>query len=123
MAALLNGASCLSWAANAIRRPDVGELLAEVERAYRGPSELLFLPYLTGERTPYNDPDAKGVLYGLTAAATASDIIQSALEGVAFALADGQESLARAGTRAKRLAITGGGARSGLWAGIIAAGL
>ena len=120
MAALLNGASCLSWAASLIQDREVADLLAETERAYCQPSELLFLPYLSGERTPHNDPDAKGVLYGLTPAAKASDIIQSVLEGVGFALADGQDSLEAAGTRARTLAITGGGARSRFWGQVIA---
>jgi len=120
MAALLNGASCLSWAASLIRSSDVSEILAETEKAYHAPSELMFLPYLTGERTPHNNPDARGVLHGLTPAATACDIIQAVLEGVAFALADGQDSLAAAGTRARTLAITGGGARGRLWPRVIA---
>jgi xylulokinase len=119
MAALLNGASCLAWASQVLGRP-VDDLLSERESRFEEPSPLLFLPYLAGERTPHNDPYAKGVLFGLTPSAGAIEITQSMLEGVAFALADGQESLASAGTHARTLAITGGGARSPIWLRIIA---
>jgi xylulokinase len=119
MAALLNGASCLAWASAVLGRP-LDALLSELDSDFDGPSPLLFLPYLAGERTPHNDADAKGVLVGLTPSIGPADIVQSVLEGVAFALADGQESLASAGTHARTLAITGGGARSPVWLRIIA---
>jgi xylulokinase len=119
MAALLNGASCLAWASEVLGRP-VDALLSEAESRFEGPSPLLFLPYLAGERTPHNDPDARGVLFGLTPSAGVAEIALSVLEGVAFALADGQESLASAGTHARSLAITGGGARSSFWLRIMA---
>ena len=60
MAALLNGAGALAWAAGLMGRPDIGTLLDDTERAFTGPSALLFLPYLSGERTPHNKPQAKG---------------------------------------------------------------
>lgn len=119
-AALLNGASCLGWAANLFRGATLDDLVAETEAAYRGPSDVLFLPYLTGERSPLNDPHARGVLYGLTPGTAAADLIQAVMEGVAFALADGQESLAKAGITARSLAVTGGGAKSALWMRILA---
>ena len=71
MAALLNGASCLAWIAKALASNDIGALLASTENAFRGPSPVTFLPYLTGERTPHNDPHAKGVLFGLAPETTA----------------------------------------------------
>ena len=64
MAAMLNGASCLDLVAR-ITGNDVATLLGEAEATYRGPSRALFLPYLTGERTPHNDPFARGVFSGL----------------------------------------------------------
>ena len=101
----------------------IGALLDETERNFTGPSPVLFLPYLTGERTPHNDPAAKGVLYGLTPGVVRTDIIQAVLEGVAFALADGEAALAAAGSSASHLAVSGGGARSGLWMRILASAL
>ena len=64
-------------------------MLAEAEAAFRGPSDIIFLPYLSGERTPHNDPQARGVLFGLNHDSDAAAIGQSVLEGVAFAFADG----------------------------------
>ena len=65
MAAMLNGAACLRWVAGIVGAPDIAALLERTEAAYRGPSRVLFLPYLSGERTPHNDPDARGVFVGL----------------------------------------------------------
>ena len=67
MAALLNGASSLAWAAKLVGATDIDALLARVEAQYRGAGSVLFLPYLAGERTPHNDPYAKGVFFGLSA--------------------------------------------------------
>jgi xylulokinase len=123
IAALLNGGSALAWAADLFGHMPIDALLAEVERDFKQPSPVLFLPYLTGERTPHNDPAAKGVLYGLTPGVTRADIIQAVLEGVAFAIADGETALKAAGIGASRLAVTGGGARSELWMRILASAL
>lgn len=118
-AAILNGAGLLGWLAQVLGAP-IETLLAEAEAAFAGPSPLTSLPYLAGERTPHNDPDAKAVIYGLTPGVTRAGIVQSALEAVAFALADGQDALAKAETFATHLAVTGGGARSLFWMRILA---
>lgn len=118
-AAILNGAGLLDWLARLLDAP-IATLMAEAEASYRGPSPLTVLPYLTGERTPHNDPDAKAVFYGLTPGTARSDIVQAGLEAVAFALADGQDALAKAETFAGHLAVTGGGARSLFWMRILA---
>lgn len=118
-AAILNGAGLLGWISRLLGAP-IETLLAEAEEAFTGPSSLTSLPYLAGERTPHNDPHAKGVIYGLTPGVTRAEIVQSALEAVAFALADGQEALAKAETFATHLAVTGGGARSQFWMRILA---
>ncbi|MGE3830504.1 MAG: xylulokinase [Parvibaculaceae bacterium] len=120
IAALLNGGSALAWAAELFGHMPIAALLEETERNFTSPSPVLFLPYLTGERTPHNDPAAKGVLYGLTPGMGRSDLIQAVLEGVAFALADGEAALTAAGSAADILWVTGGGARSALWMRILA---
>lgn len=120
MAGLLNGASCLAWMASTMGDANIDELLAGAERSFAGPTSLLFLPYLTGERTPLNDPYAKGVLSGLTPAATRDEIIQAVLEGVAFSIGHCQETLAAAGTEVSELAVVGGGSRSLFWMRILA---
>ena len=123
MAALLNGASCLAWAARLLGERDLTGLLARVEAGYAGPGRLLFLPYLVGERTPHDDPHARGVLFGLDPESGPAAVIQAVLEGVACALAEAQDCLAAAGTHVHSLAAIGGGARSRLWLRILASAL
>ncbi|MBD9626952.1 xylulokinase [Ensifer sp. ENS06] len=120
MAALLNGASPLSAAARWTGGEDVATLLAEAEADFVGPSRLLALPYLSGERTPHNDPLARGTLVGLTRSTTRSEVLQAFCEGVAFSLADGLDVLTRNEGRPGQLALIGGGARSRFWAKLIA---
>lgn len=120
MAALLNGASCLTWAADMFGSGGVARALAEVEADYRGPSGAIFLPYLAGERTPHNDPLARGLFAGLSHATTRADLFQAVLEGVGHALVDAQDALRAVGAEADHLAIVGGGARSRLWVRIVA---
>ena len=119
-AALLNGASCLGWAASLLGEPDIPALVARVEARWSAPSRILFLPYLAGERTPHADPAARGVLMGLDAATDATEIAQAVLEGVAFSLAEAQDCLAEAGTPVSALAAIGGGARSPFWMRLLA---
>jgi xylulokinase len=120
-AALLNGASCLAWAARLLGESDIAALLERVTAAYKGPSRLLFLPYLTGERTPHNDPDARGVLFGIDPDSSATDVVQAVLEGVAFSFSEAQDCLKDAGTVPAQVAAIGGGARSRIWMRILAA--
>lgn len=115
MAALLNGASCLAWIAGVLGEPDIAALLAEAEANDQGPSPILFLPYLEGERTPHNNTKAKGVLFGLTPSVRRSDIVIAVLEGVALSLADCQDRLAQVGPHREEVGIVGGGARSPFW--------
>lgn len=114
MAAMLNGASCLAWLAGIVGE-DVGALIDRAEAAERGPSPVLFLPYLSGERTPHNDPDARGVFAGLDPTTGAAELTLSVLDGVAFSLAEARLLLERADTRLSDVAAVGGGARSRFW--------
>ncbi len=119
MAALLNGASPMAAVTRWTGRPDVGTLLAEVEAAYAGPSPLLALPYLFGERTPHDDARARGAVIGLTGSTTAADIAQAMLEAIAFSLCDGLDAFGP-GPRPAALGFIGGGSRSPFWGRIIA---
>lgn len=123
MAALLNGAGALAWAAGLLGRSDIGELLAQTEAAFTGPSPILFLPYLSGERTPHNNPHAKGVLFGLTPASTPEQVTQAVIEGVALSLADAQGYLEATGALPGRIMVNGGGSRSRFWMKILASAL
>lgn len=123
MSVMLSAASCLDWAARLIGAADVAQLL---ERGFslsatqrsRAP---LFLPYLSGERTPHNNPAAQGVLFGLTHEHGGADLAWAVLEGVGFGLRDGLNSLhLPLGAKPEALALVGGGARSAAWAQLLA---
>ena len=120
MSVSLSAASCLGWVAALVGARDESSLLAEVERLDRDPGGVIFLPYLSGERTPHNDPHARGVFFGLTHASERADLARAVLEGVAFALADGQRALLEAGTAIERVWVIGGGAQSPFWGRILA---
>jgi xylulokinase len=125
MAVMLSAASCLRWVTRLAGAADEAALLAEVEAL---PPEArrqspLFLPYLSGERTPHNDPHAKGVWFGLTHDTDRAALGYAVLEGVAFGLADGYRALQAVGTAAPAASLVGGGARSRFWAELIAGAL
>ncbi|MEP6501757.1 MAG: xylulokinase [Betaproteobacteria bacterium] len=122
MSVMLSAASCLKWFVQFSGAADEAALLAEVAAL---PAEALrdaplFLPYLAGERTPHNDPFAQGAFFGLTHDHTRALGAYAVLEGVTFGLADGLAALQASGTAVRRLSLVGGGARSGLWAQLIA---
>lgn len=114
MAVLLSAASCLAWAARATGAAGEAALLAEIEAAPPAPGTLLFLPYLSGERTPHDDPDARGAFFGIDHDSTRGALGRAVLEGVAFAFADAQEVLLEAGATLHEVTLIGGGARSRL---------
>jgi len=120
MAAMLNGASCLAFVAKLLEETDIAALLDRAEVAYRGPSRVLFLPYLSGERTPHGDPLARGVFAGLDLDVGALDLVQATLEGVAFSLLEARRLMEQAGVRLGRVSAVGGGARSRFWMQIVA---
>ncbi len=122
MGAMLNGASCLAFAAG-MMGGEIGALLDEAERGFTGPATPLFLPYLSGERTPHDDPHARGVLFGLSGGTGRGEIMQAVLEGVAFSFVDARDALAASGTTVTQAAVIGGGARSTFWMRIMAAAL
>jgi len=121
MSVVLSAASCLRWACK-LTGTDEPTLLAEVEKL--APAALseapLFLPYLSGERTPHNDPYAQGVFFGMTHATDRALLGYAVLEGVTLALTDGLDALAAAGTEVGALSMLGGGARSAYWAQLVA---
>ena len=119
MSVMLSAASAVSWAARHLGFGDEAALLAaaarlDVDARERAP---IFLPYLSGERSPHNDENAQGVLFGLTQAHGADDIAYAVAEGVSFGLRDGLDTLVRP---EGALALVGGGARSAWWAQLLA---
>ena len=118
MSVMLNASSCLEWLAK-LMQTDVSTLMDEVQLEDI-PSDLIFLPYLSGERTPHNDANAKGVFFGMSATTSRSSLTLAVLEGVAYAFADGLDPLIASGAKVDRLSVIGGGARSQLWGQILA---
>jgi xylulokinase len=120
MSVILSAASCVDWVAKLCGVPSAGELFSLIETRGQACDSEIFLPYLSGERTPHNDPHAKGALFGLTHESDAAAIGQAVLEGVAFALRDGMDALTDTGASIDTITVIGGGARSAYWGRIIA---
>lgn len=123
MSVLLSAASCVAWVTRLVGAADEASLLAEVEAADATDPRLLFLPYLSGERTPHNDPHASGVFVGLGHETDAKALARAVLEGVAFAFGDAERVLREAGATIDRVSVIGGGARSHFWGRILASAL
>ena len=118
MGVMLSAASCLAWwagVAGASAEALLGELGDDPT-----PGSVLFLPYLTGERTPANDPALRAVFAGLGAETRRADMTRAVLEGVGQAVVDNRDALAAAGTTIAEIDLVGGGSRSRLWAQILA---
>jgi xylulokinase len=120
MSVILSAASCVDWAVKLTGMKDAAEIFAAIEARNAPSTSEIFLPYLSGERTPHNDPNAKGVLFGLTHESDAAAIGQAVLEGVAFAFRDGMDALTDSGAHIDSITVIGGGAKSHYWGKILA---
>ncbi len=119
MGCMLSAASCNKWWMDEIIGTD--NYAAEQKGIEKlGENHVYFLPYLMGERSPHNNPNARGTFIGMTMDTTRADMTQAVLEGVAFALRDSFEVAKALGIRIERTKICGGGAKSPLWKKIIA---
>ena len=119
MGCMLSAASCNKWwMDDIIGTNDYGAQQKEITKL--GENHVYFLPYLMGERSPHNNPNARGTFIGMTMDTTRADMTQAVLEGVAFALRDSFEVAKSLGIQIDRTKICGGGAKSPLWKKIIA---
>lgn len=119
MGCMLSAASCNKWwMEDIIGTTDYGKEQEAIGKL--GENNIYFLPYLMGERSPLNDPYARGAFIGLSMDSTRADMTQAVLEGVAFAIRDSFEVARSLGIRIERSKICGGGAKSPLWRKIIA---
>ena len=119
MGCMLSAASCNKWWMDEIiGTKQYGEEQKKITKL--GENKVFFLPYLMGERSPHNNPNARGTFIGMTMDTTRADLTQAVLEGVAFALRDSFEVAKDLGIRIERTKICGGGAKSPLWKQIIA---
>ncbi|WP_067692187.1 FGGY-family carbohydrate kinase [Nocardia jejuensis] len=98
---------------------DFGELVDEAARVPPGSRGLLVLPYFAGERTPLFDPDARGMIAGLTLTHQRAELYRAVLEGTAYGVRHNLEAMAAAGGHATRLVAVGGGTKGGLWTRIV----
>ena len=122
MSVMLSAAGSLRWFRDALA-PGMGfgELVAPASEVAAGSDGLLFLPYLTGERSPHPDPLARGAFVGLTLAHDRRHMIRAVLEGVAFGLRDGLDLMTAAGMSVPtQIRVSGGGTASRLWRQILA---
>jgi xylulokinase len=124
MGVMLSAAGSLAWYHDTLNPGmDFDTLLGEAESVAPGCEGLTFLPYLSGERTPHADPDARAAFCGLSVTHGRGAITRSVLEGVAFALRDCLDTVTGAGATPTRGRVSGGGSRSRLWLQIVASAL
>ncbi|HHV70174.1 MAG TPA: xylulokinase, partial [Ochrobactrum intermedium] len=122
MGVILSAASALDWYARLVGKT-AHELDKELGDRLNAPGSTTFLPYLSGERTPYNDAKIRGVFSGLEHESDQRVLTQAVLEGVAFAIRDNLAALQSAGTEISSLTAVGGGSRSTYWLKVIATAL
>lgn len=119
MGCMLSAASCNKWWMDEIiGSKDYAKEQEQITKL--GENHVFYLPYLMGERSPYNNPDARAAFIGMTMDTTRADMTQAVLEGVAFALRDSFEIAKALGIPLERTKICGGGAKSPLWRTIVA---
>ena len=122
MGVMLAAGGSLRWCRDVLFKESdpYHRLNAAAARAPAGSAGLLFLPYLSGERTPYPDPDARGVFFGLNLKHTREHLTRAVLEGVSFGLRDSLELIMNLRVPVRQIRLVGGGARSPLWRQILA---
>lgn len=119
MGVILSATDTLNWLARMTGR-DPATLTEGIDPAQPATAPVTFLPYLSGERTPHNNANARGALIGMSQATEVSDLARAAMEGVAYAFVDSLDALKAAGTTADHVYAIGGGARSEAWVQMIA---
>lgn len=119
MAVILAATDCVNWLAQ-MAGQDVKNLMEGLGSIEDGPSDIIFLPYLSGERTPLNDPSARGAYVNLARSHSTKDIARATIEGVAYALNDGLSLLQETGNNIQNLMVVGGGSQNKLWLEILA---
>ena len=119
MGCMLSAASCNKWwMEDILKTKDFADEQKGIEKL--GENHVFYLPYLMGERSPHNNPNARATFIGMTMDTTREDMTQAVLEGVAFALRDSLEVAKSLGIKLERTKICGGGAKSPLWKKMIA---
>ena len=120
MGVILSAADSLNWLAG-LTNSSVASIVKTLPSKIDTASEVQFLPYLAGERTPHNDVNARGAFVGLQRSTSHQDLVQAVMEGVAFALTDCLDAITQAGTQLNSAYVVGGGSNSRRWLEIISA--
>jgi xylulokinase len=126
MGVSLSGGGCLQWFRNRLCQAEIAAakrskidpydtLTDEAAKIPSGSEGLLFLPYLSGERTPHADPDARACFIGLTLAHTRGHMVRAVLEGVSYAMRDSLSIITELGVPVRQIRASGGGSKSPLW--------
>ena len=123
MSVILTAAAAIDWVTQLAGFKNVVEAVAAAEKRGLHKQTPIFLPYLSGERTPHNDAQARGVFFGLSAETTPADLAYAVLEGVAYAFADGIDVLKEAGSEIGDVTVVGGAARLPYWGPMLATAL
>lgn len=113
MSVMLSAASCLDWAAKLTELANVPVLvlIATAQQADERTDPVWFLPYLSGESTLHNNPQVRGVFFGLTHQHSLEELARAVLEGMGYALADGIDVVHACGVKPVSVTLIGGGAR------------
>ncbi len=108
----LSAASCFDFVQKMTHASSLSDLFAAVEANFSPENSVYFLPFLSGERTPYNNPQSRGVFFGLEHKTRNVSLLQAAIEGVAFNFANGQEEMEKVGIEIGDVSVVGGGSRN-----------
>jgi xylulokinase len=118
-AGMATSGAITEWIRKLTGESSFDRLIAEAQQSPPGSRGLLMLPYFAGERTPLFDPDARGVLIGLTLRHNRGDMYRAALEATAYGVRHNLEAMRDAGGQYRRLVAVGGGTKGGLWTQIV----
>ena len=116
---ILSATDSIEWLAGNLGK-DAASLNALLPKEVSGPSDLIFVPYISGERTPHNDADIRGSFIGLSKSSDHTALTRSVMEGVSFALRDCLEALRKTGCNLPSLMAVGGGSKSEFWLSTLA---
>ena len=124
MSVMLSASNCLDWIC-AITNTSIADTLNNVEQFYNDKNSIknssYFLPYLSGERTPHNDPHIRGSLHSIKTTTNATDFQYAVIEGVSFGILDGVNSILKVNNNFDKIFMVGGGSKSSFWIELLSA--
>jgi len=123
MSVMLSASNCLDWVCS-ITNTSIGETLSNVEEYFSNTSDLInssfFLPYLSGERTPHNDPYIRGSFHSMKTTTNSTNLQYAVIEGISFGILDGVNSILKVNNNFEKIFMVGGGSKSKFWIELLA---